>query len=95
MGMTPNPDFLRVMQSAFPKDARLIVSCKAGGRSARAAALLEEAGFTNVADQTSGYEGKPDPQTGALRPGWRPGGFPVSREAAAGHAYADLEKKTQ
>ncbi len=94
-GMTPNPDFLRVMEAAFPRDARLIVSCKAGGRSARAAALLEANGFTNVVDQTAGFEGKPDPQTGVPTPGWRPSGLPVSHQASEGETYSSLEKKAR
>jgi rhodanese-related sulfurtransferase len=49
-GMTPNPEFLKVM-GAFPRDAKLIVGCKAGGRSARAASMLESAGYTGVVDQ--------------------------------------------
>src|SRR4029450_1350588 len=31
--MLPNPDFLAVMQRHFPKDARLVVGCRSGGRS--------------------------------------------------------------
>ncbi len=37
--MVPNGQFVQVMQALFDKDAPLIVSCKAGGRSARAAQL--------------------------------------------------------
>ena len=40
-GMTPNPEFLAVVEKAFPRDARVVVGCKAGGRSAKAAAALE------------------------------------------------------
>ena len=35
--MMPNPDFLPVMAAAFRKDAKIVVGCKAGGRSMRAA----------------------------------------------------------
>src|SRR5580692_11179614 len=47
-GMAPNADFVRVMSAAFARDARLIVGCKAGGRSLRAATELAAAGFTSV-----------------------------------------------
>ena len=67
-GMAPNPDFLAVVEKSFPRDTRLVVGCKAGGRSAKAAAALEQAGFTNVVDQTNGYEGTPLP-TGGVEPG--------------------------
>jgi rhodanese-related sulfurtransferase len=39
-GMVPNADFVRVMEASFPKDAKLVVACKAGGRSMKAATLL-------------------------------------------------------
>ena len=84
-GMTPNPDFLGVMEKSFPKDAKLVVGCKAGGRSAKAAAVLESAGFTSVVDQKAGYEG-PSP----LERGWRPKGLPTSTQAAADHTYEGL-----
>lgn len=91
-GMTPNPDFLAVMESAFPKDAKLVVGCKAGGRSMRASAMLESAGFTNVVDQHAGFEGAPG-ASGRLEPGWRPKGLPVAKDADAGQTYKGLAEK--
>ena len=81
MGMAPNPDFLKVMEQAFPKDSKLVVGCKMGGRSMKAAALLESAGYTNVVDQQAGFDG------------WRPAGLPVSTDAAADHTYAGIVQK--
>lgn len=92
-GMTPNADFLAVM-GTFPKDARLVVGCKAGGRSARAAAMLESAGYANVIDQRAGFEGAPDPATGRIaEPGWRPAGLPVTSEALPDRTYEALKAK--
>ena len=87
-GMAPNPDFLEVMEKGFPKTARLVLGCKAGGRSARAAAVLEAAGFTSVVDQKAGYEG-PNP----LEPGWRPKGLPVTTQAAADRTYEGIRSR--
>ena len=42
--MLPNPDFVRVMQANFAPDAKLLVGCQSGGRSARA-----DAGGASVA----------------------------------------------
>ena len=93
-GMRPNPEFLDVMQKAFPRDAKLVVGCQAGGRSLKAADALEAAGYTNVVDQRAGFEGAPDPRTGRpAEPGWRPAGLPVNREAAADHTYQGLKVK--
>jgi rhodanese-related sulfurtransferase len=91
-GMTPNPDFLAVVQKTFPLDARLVVGCKAGGRSAKAVAALEQAGFTNLVDQRAGYEGAPLP-TGGVDPGWRPKGLPTSTESAPDRTYDGLKKR--
>jgi rhodanese-related sulfurtransferase len=84
-GMTPNADFLGVMEKSFPKGARLVVGCKAGGRSQRAAGLLESAGYTSVVDQKAGYEG-----ASPAEPGWRPQGLPTSTQAADDHTYEGL-----
>jgi rhodanese-related sulfurtransferase len=90
-GMSPNPDFVAVVEKVFPRDARLVVGCKAGGRSARAAALLAQAGFENVVDQRCGYDGAPLP-TGGVDPGWRPKGLPTSTDASD-RAYGALKAR--
>ena len=87
-GMAPNPDFLKVMEKTFPKDSQLVVGCKMGGRSMKAASLLEAAGFTNVVDQRAGFDG-------GAEPGWRPAGLPTSTEAAPDHTYAGIVQKTK
>jgi rhodanese-related sulfurtransferase len=86
MGMAPNPAFMSVMEKLFPKEAKLVVGCKAGGRSMRAAAMLEAAGFASVVDQRAGYDGGPEP-------GWRPKGLPVSKDAAPDKSYAGIVEK--
>jgi rhodanese-related sulfurtransferase len=93
-GMSPNPEFLDVMQRNFAKDTKLVVGCKAGGRSLQAATLLTSSGFTSVVDQRAGYEGGAGP-TGVPEPGWRPQGLPVSTQAGAGHSYEDLKTKSR
>src|SRR5262249_24142317 len=52
-GMQPNPEFLSVMQQVFAKDAEIVVGCKAGGRSRKAAEALQQAGFTNITDMSA------------------------------------------
>jgi rhodanese-related sulfurtransferase len=87
-GMAPNPQFMAAMEKAFAKDAKLIVACKGGGRSAQAAAMLEASGFTNVVDQRAGFEGHAEP-------GWRPKGLPVSTQAEAGRDWDAIAAKTK
>ena len=83
LGMAPNPDFLSVMEKTFPKDSRLVLGCQMGGRSLKAASLLEAAGYTNLVEQQAGFNG------------WRPAGLPVGTEAAPGHSYAEIAQKAK
>jgi rhodanese-related sulfurtransferase len=46
--MMPNPNFVKAIEAAFPKDKKLILGCQAGGRSQYAADLLDRAGFQDV-----------------------------------------------
>lgn len=91
-GMSPNPDFVRVMNGLFAKDAKLVVGCRSGVRSMRAAELLVAAGFTGVVDQRAGFEGPKDPAGKTLEAGWGPAGLPVET-ATPGGTYGELKKK--
>jgi len=86
MGMAPNPEFMAVMEKAFPRDAKLVLGCQGGGRSLRAAGMLEQAGWADVVDQRAGFQGHGEP-------GWRPAGLPVSNEAPEDHTYEGLKKR--
>lgn len=91
-GMTPNPDFLAVASATYPKDQKLVVGCKAGGRSIRAAEMLMGAGFTNIVDQRAGFDGSRNQFGEVTEPGWAPSGLPVETEAR-GASYADIKAK--
>lgn len=71
--------FVAAMLERFPKDAPIIVGCKAGARSARAAAELVAAGFTRVVDQRAGWDGVRGTFNEILEPGWSRCGLPSSR----------------
>lgn len=84
-GMTPNPRFAEEVAAAFPdKDTAIMVSCKAGGRSARAAAVLEGLGYTKIADHIGGWSG------GNGDPGWVVSGGPSTTTTLPGHGYEEL-----
>ena len=92
--MLPNQDFLVVVSAAFPKESRLLVGCQMGGRSAKAAEVLAEAGYTDVTNVKGGFGGVYDRATGlVVEPGWLPSGLPVEQGNPQGRAYADLKKK--
>ncbi|MEI2638384.1 MAG: rhodanese-like domain-containing protein [Microthrixaceae bacterium] len=90
-GMVPNPDFMRVMSALFPKDAKLVLDCRSGARSLRAAEMLVSAGFTGIADQRAGFAGTRTP-SGAMEPGWADAGLPVEKVTPGG-TYAELQAK--
>lgn len=92
-GMEPNADFVSVMERAFAKDAPLVVGCKMGGRSARAARALTQAGFTRVLDQSAGWDGTKGPFGELVEPGWSRLDLPTETGHPEPRSYATLRKK--
>ena len=90
-GMAPNAEFLQVMQVAYPKEARLVVGCRSGARSQRAAMMLEAVGFTGLVEMRGGYNGENDPSGGVER-GWADAGLPTTREPTPGATWAELRQ---
>ena len=91
--MQPNPDFVRVMQATFAPDAKLLIGCQVGGRSQRAAQMLEAFGFSDVTNVRGGYGGARDPMGRVIDPGWAPSGLPTEEEATPGASYAALVER--
>jgi rhodanese-related sulfurtransferase len=91
--MAPNGDFQRVVEANFAKDTKIVVGCKAGGRSLQAATLMETAGYTNVVDMRGGFHGERDPFGRASVPGWASEGLPIETTAAPEKTYENLAKK--
>ena len=91
-GMSPNPDFMKVVEAVLPKDAKLVVGCQAGGRSAKAVQQMVQSGYQNLADQYCGWGGARDP-SGQVVPGWAASGLPMESGQPEGRAYRDLAKR--
>ncbi len=91
-GMTPNPDFLAVMESAFAKTERLIVGCKSGGRSLKAAQQLLGAGYQDIVDLRTGWEGSRD-DFGRPDPGWSRKDLPIETGNPDGQKYEDVKSR--
>ena len=78
----PNPDFVAQITSTIAakglmKSDAVVVMCRTGRRSALAASLLAEFGFTRVYSVVDGFEGDgPDAK------GWKGAGLPWRRAAA-------------
>jgi rhodanese-related sulfurtransferase len=91
--MTPNGDFQKVVTANFAPDTKLVVGCKAGGRSLQAAALLEAAGYTSVVDMRGGFHGERDGMGRMTTVGWLESQLPVSKTAPSDKTYATLSSK--
>ncbi len=89
-GMRPNPDFLSVVAGVFAKDAKLVLGCRTGVRSLRAAGDLLGAGFETVVDQRAGFHGTRDPFGQLQEAGWHGAGLDVATDAGLGRAYEAL-----
>jgi rhodanese-related sulfurtransferase len=86
-----NPDFLRVIEANFPRDAKLLIGCQVGGRSMRAAQMLASFGFTGIVNVRGGYGGMRDPMNGrTIDPGWEESGLPIEEGQPAEGSYADM-----
>lgn len=91
-GMVPNPDFVSVMNAAFEKTQQLIIGCMAGGRSRRAAEMLEKAGYTQLSDMTAGWAGSRD-AFGRPLPGWSQRGLPVESGLPESSSYSAIKAR--
>lgn len=92
LGRAPNGEFLPVLAKAFAKDAPLVLGCRTSARSEHAAALLEQAGYTNLVVMGGGFAGQHDP-LGRAEPGWVELGLPTSRDAVAGRSWEELKAR--
>ena len=93
VGMTPNTDFVPVVRANFAKDAKLVLGCRSGGRSMRAAEMLIAEGYTNLLEQRAGWDGARNPFGQLTEAGWSKASLPVASGAPAGRCYTDMKAK--
>jgi rhodanese-related sulfurtransferase len=77
-GPAPNSQFLAIMKRLFSLDSKIVVGCATGMRSRRAAEMLSNEGFQDVADQRAGLDGARGPFGGVEEPGWAAAGLPTA-----------------
>lgn len=58
----PNPDFLTTAREGLAPDQPILFLCRSGARSQAAATMFADAGFTNLFNVSSGFEGDLDPE---------------------------------
>ncbi|HVG20676.1 MAG TPA: rhodanese-like domain-containing protein [Blastocatellia bacterium] len=94
-GMTPNEDFPAVVEANLPKDAKLVVGCKTGMRSARACDVLSQIGYTNVTNMRGGFAGMTDNFGRLMEPGWSTLNLPTSTESPDEARYETLAARAR
>jgi rhodanese-related sulfurtransferase len=78
----PNPDFIPHVKDLFALTDTLLVTCRTGGRSAKAVNALAKAGFVNVYNIIDGMEGDKVNDLGSVnhgkrtKNGWKNSGSP-------------------
>ena len=78
-------------KKGFDKNSKIIVMCRSGSRSAKAANLLSQLGYNNVYSVVDGFEGD-KAKTGAKKGqrvvnGWKNAGLPWSYKLAEAKMY--------
>ena len=91
--MIPNPDFLHVVQANYATDVKLVMGCRSGQRSARAAEVLLQNGYETVVNMQCGFEGERNPFGQVVNPGWAEMGLPTCEENSEGVSYDSLAAK--
>lgn len=66
----PNPEFLPVCRAHIRQDVPVYVGCASGQRSFKAAAMLLQNGYREVANVDGGFTGKKDPLGNLIEAGW-------------------------
>jgi rhodanese-related sulfurtransferase len=94
-GMSPNQDFATVVEAALAKDAKLVIGCKSGGRSARACEVMSQMGYTNVANVRGGFVGAVDNFGRVTEPGWSMLSLPTCTECGDEARYEGLLAKAR
>ncbi len=97
--LSPNSNFLtaveeRLQQKGLNKDSKIILICRSGSRSAKAANLMHKAGYSNVYTVVDGYEGDKSKATESkgqrVVNGWKNSGLPWSYKLDKEKMYFDF-----
>ena len=94
-GMVPNQDFVSVVEATLPKDAKLLVGCKAGGRSARACEMLGQVGYSDLSNIRGGFVAATDNMGRVVEPGWSMLNLPSCTECSEDARYETIAAKAK
>ena len=97
--LAPNSNFLtaveeRLQAKGLSKDSTIVLMCRSGSRSAKAANLMKKAGYKNVYTVVDGYEGDKSKaaETKGQRVvnGWKNSGLPWSYKLDQNKMYTEM-----
>jgi rhodanese-related sulfurtransferase len=88
-----NESFLEVVGAALPKDARILVGCRSGGRSEMACRVMLDAGYRDVVNVHGGFAGMENARGEIVVEGWSTLGFPIERGLGGEKGYEALQSK--
>ena len=74
-----NPEFLPKLKQAVAPDDLVLLICRSGARSHKAAELLTEEGYRNSFNVLEGFEGELNDKRQRVVNGWRVRGLPWSQ----------------
>jgi rhodanese-related sulfurtransferase len=92
-GRDMNEKFLGVVEARIPQEAKIVVGCKTGGRSASACEILARAGYKNLRNIDGGYSGVTDPTGHVVKEGWSTLGYPIERGEGGENGYEALSQR--
>ena len=92
-GRDMNEKFVGIVEAAIPRDAKIVVGCKTGGRSATACEMLARAGYKNLRNIDGGFAGVTDPSGHVVKEGWFTMGYPVERGDGGEKSYETLKNR--
>jgi len=95
MGMMPNDDFVKVVEASVPKNAKVLVGCQMGGRSAQACQIMSQLGYSDVANVRGGYGGAMDYSGRISEPGWSTLQLPTCKTCDDESQYSNLAAKAK
>jgi len=82
-----NTDFIADVLRICSREDSIILSCKSGNRSSRAAAALQRAGFSSLYELKNGFEGRRDSFGRQTIKGWKASGLPIGFDAPLSRTY--------
>jgi rhodanese-related sulfurtransferase len=87
--LVDNPFFIKSVEQRFPdkENVTLITMCRSGGRSVTAAKALEAAGFQNVMNMLTGFEGSKDINGYRTLNGWKVDGLPYNYSSEGAYSF--------